>query len=96
MSSKSIAMKCARISAITYFSNRNTKTIAPLYKSVLEIVCESLRERMDFHPDFLTLLQMPKQVSKMIAKIATITSGLTGVKIVSTEKTNSESLVFIH
>ena len=89
-------MKCARISAITYFSNRNTKTIVPLYKSVLEIVCESLRERIDFHPDFLTLLQMPKQVSKMIAKIATITSGFIGVKIVSTEKTNSESLVFIH
>ena len=87
-------MKCAKISAITYFSNKNTKTIAPEYKSVLEIVCESLRERIDFHPPFLTERQIPKHVSKIIAKTAMITKGFTGVKIVKIEKANIDSLDF--
>jgi hypothetical protein len=50
---------------------------------------------MDFHPPFLTERQIPKHVSKIIDKTAMITKGLTGVRIVSTEKTRRESLVFI-
>ena len=38
---------------------------------------------------------MPKQVSKIIAITAIKTKGFTGVKIVSTEKTRREILVFI-
>ena len=38
---------------------------------------------------------MPKPVSRMIAKTAIRTSGFTGVRIVSTENTKRESLVFI-
>ena len=38
---------------------------------------------------------MPKHVSKIIARTAIITSGLTGVKIVNNEKTRIDNLDFI-
>jgi hypothetical protein len=50
---------------------------------------------MDFHPPFLTLLQMPKHVSKMIDRTAIIISGFTGVKIVNNEKRRIDNLDFI-
>jgi hypothetical protein len=95
VNTKSIAMKCPNKSATTYFSSRKINTIAPLYKRLLEIVCESLRERIDAHPFFFTLLHIPKAVSKMINKTAIITKGFIGAKIVSTEKANIDNLVFI-
>jgi hypothetical protein len=50
---------------------------------------------MDFHPPFLTERQIPKHVSKIIDKIAIITKGLTGAKIVQMENANKVKLVFI-
>ena len=58
------------------------------------MVLESLRERIDAHPFFRTLLQMPKAISKMIVKIAIKTIGLTGAKTVIIE-TRKRDLVFI-
>jgi hypothetical protein len=58
-------------------------------------VLDSLRERIDAHPFFFTLLQMPKAISRMIVKIAISTIGLTGASRVNIEKANSRSLVFI-
>jgi hypothetical protein len=88
---KSTAIKCPKISLITNFSNKNTNTIAPLYKRLLEIVCESLRERILF--PFFQLRQIPKQVSKIIEVTANKTKGFIGAKIVSGASRNN--LVFI-
>ena len=58
------------------------------------MVLESLRERIDAHPFFTTLLQMPKPISRMIVKIAIKTIGLTGANTVIIE-TRKRDLVFI-
>jgi hypothetical protein len=76
------------------FSSRNINTIAPLYKRLLEIVFESLRERIDAHPFFRTLLQMPKAISRIIVNMAKSTIGLTGANTVIIE-TRKRDLVFI-
>jgi uncharacterized membrane protein len=86
-------MKCPKISLITNFSKKNINTIAPLYKRLLEIVCESLRERILF--PFFQLRQTPKQVSKIIAITAINTSGLIGVNIEKKDRSKRVILVFI-
>jgi hypothetical protein len=58
-------------------------------------VCDSLRERIDFHPLFRTERQIPKHVSKMIDIIAMITKGEMGAKTVQRENKIMEILVFI-
>jgi hypothetical protein len=52
-------------------------------------------ERIDDQPPFLTLRQTPKAVSKIIARTAIKTSGLTGAKIDSKEKAKIWALVDI-
>ena len=59
------------------------------------MVLDNLRERIEAHPFFFTLLQMPKAMSKMIVAIAISTIGLTGAISVNNENTNKVSLVFI-
>jgi hypothetical protein len=59
------------------------------------MVLDSLRERIDAHPFFFTLRQIPKAISRMIVKIAISTIGLTGAIKVQIENTNKVSLVFI-
>ncbi len=95
VNTKSIAIKCPRMSATTNFSSKKMNTIAPEYKRLFEMVCESLRERIEVQPFFLTLRQIPKHVSKMIAKIATKTNGFTGAKIANVDSKKIDSLDFI-
>jgi hypothetical protein len=59
------------------------------------MVLDNLRERIEAHPFFFTLLQMPNAISRMIVKIAISTIGLTGAISVHNENTNKVSLVFI-
>jgi len=87
-------MKYPNKSAKTNLSSKKINTIAPEYKRLLEIVLESLRERIDAHPFFRTLLQMPKHISRMIVKIAINTIGLTGANT-DNKDTNNMLLVFI-
>jgi hypothetical protein len=58
------------------------------------MVFESLRERIDAHPFFFTLLQMPKNISRTIVAIAIKTIGLTGANTDTIEISKSD-LVFI-
>lgn len=83
------------MSATTNFSIKKMNTIAPEYSKDLEIVCESLRDLIEDQPFFFTLRQIPKHVSKIIAKTATKISGLTGDKIASVDNRNTDSLDFI-
>lgn len=94
VSNKSTAIKYPNKSDITNFSSKKINTIAPLYKRLLEIVLDSLRERMDDHPFFFTLLHMPKHISKMIVATAKSTIGLTGANTLNIE-TMIRDLVFI-
>jgi hypothetical protein len=59
------------------------------------MVLDSLRDRIDAHPFFFTLRQIPKAISRMIVKIAISTIGFTGAIKVQIENTNKVSLVFI-
>lgn len=77
-----------------YFSSKKINTIAPVYNRLLEIVLESLRERIDAHPFFFTLRQMPKNISRMIVATAISTIGLTGANT-ETIETRRRDLVFI-
>ena len=95
VNTKSIEIKCPRMSATTNFSSKKMNTIAPEYKRLFEMVCESLRERMEDQPFFFTLRQIPKHVSKMIDKIATKTNGFTGAKIANVDNKKIDSLDFI-
>lgn len=95
VNTKSIAMKWPRMSATTNFSRRNINTIAPEYRRLLLIVWLKRLERIEDQPDFLTLRQIPKHVSKMIAKTAIKTSGLTGARIEHTAKRTACSFVLI-
>lgn len=52
-------------------------------------------ERIEDQPDFLTLRQIPKHVSKIIDKTATKISGLTGERIAHAERMKIDSLDFI-
>lgn len=58
------------------------------------MVLESLRERIDAHPFFRTLLQIPKHISKIIVATAISTIGLTGANTDNIE-TSKRDLVFI-
>ena len=58
------------------------------------MVLESLRERIDAHPFFFTLRQMPKNISRMIVATAISTIGLTGANT-DTIETRRRDLVFI-
>jgi hypothetical protein len=68
-------MKYPNKSLRTNFSSKKINTIAPLYKRLLEIVLDNLRERIDAHPFFFTLLHTPKHISKMIVNTAIKTIG---------------------
>ena len=52
-------------------------------------------ERIEDHPDFLTLRQIPKAVSKIIDKTAIKISGLTGDRIANAERMKIDILDFI-
>jgi hypothetical protein len=58
------------------------------------MVFESLRERIDAHPFFFTLRQMPKNISRTIVAIAIKTIGLTGANT-DTIEISRRDLVFI-
>ena len=58
------------------------------------MVFDSLRERIDVHPFFRTLRQIPKYISRMIVAIAKRTIGLTGANTDNIE-TIKIVLVFI-
>lgn len=94
VNTKSIAIKCPKISLITNFSKQKINTIDPLYNKLLEIVCESLRERILF--PFFTLRHIPKHVSKIIAVIPIKTSGLIGDKTENKDSSKIDILVFIN
>jgi hypothetical protein len=83
------------MSATTYFSSKNINTIAPEYKRLLLIVWLKRLERIEAQPLFFTLRQIPKHVSKIIARIAIKTSGLTGAKTAKSAKANIWVLVVI-
>jgi hypothetical protein len=58
-------------------------------------VCDSLRERIDFHPALRILFQIPKHVSKIIATTAIRTKGTIGVSTVQIEKARIVRFDFI-
>ena len=76
------------------FSSKKINTIAPLYKRLLEMVLDSLRERIDAHPFLRTLRQMPKAISRIIVNTAKSTIGLTGANTLNID-TSKRDLVFI-
>ena len=92
---RSIAMNWPKISATTNFSSKKINTIAPEYKRLLLIVWLRRRDRIEDQPPFLTLRQIPKDVSKMIDKIAISTRGVTGAKTDKTAKAKICSFVVI-
>ena len=95
VNTRSTATNWPSMSATTYFSSKNINTIAPEYKRLLLIVWLKRLERIEVHPFFFTLHQMPKVVSNIIARIAIKTSGLTGAKTAKSAKASIWVLVVI-
>jgi ABC-type maltose transport system permease subunit len=83
------------MSATTYFSNRKTNVIAPVYSKLLEIVCDKRLERIEVQPFFLTERHIPKQVSRIIVNTASKTRGVIGLRTERLAKRNALTFVDI-